>query len=77
VESDYFVTEDIVSWCDVRWDCDSPGVVVGNQGISGPITWDGGVVKKSNSINLEKFQCGLVDSLAIAVAVCEIICLGY
>ena len=76
VESDDFVTENVVSWCDIRWDCNSPGVVVSDQGIGGPVAWDCGIVNESYSVDLEKLQSGLINSLAITVAVCEVIYSG-
>lgn len=73
MESDDLVTEDVVSWCNVGGDGDGPRVVVGDQSIGSPVTRDSSVVQKSNSINLEEFQGGLVDSCAIAVTAGEVV----
>lgn len=68
-----FVTKDVVSGSDIRRYCDSPRVVVGNQLVGSPSTWDGSIIDEANAVDLEELESGLIDCFAVAIAVGEII----
>ena len=67
------VTEDVVARSDVAGDSDGPGVVISNQLIGRPGTWDSRVVKETNTVDLKEFQGRLINCLAVTTAVCEVV----
>jgi hypothetical protein len=67
------VTEDIVSRSDVGRNSDDPCVVVGNQLVGSPSTWDDIIVDEANAIYLKELQGSLVDCLAVTTAVGKIV----
>lgn len=55
------MSKDVVSRCDIGRNSDGPAIVVCDQSIACPISWECGVVEKTDSIDLEEFKGGLVD----------------
>ncbi len=68
------MSEDVVSWCDVGWDHGHPGVVVGDQVIRSPCTWNTRPNFETSFANLEELESGLVNGGAVvAIAGSEVV----
>lgn len=67
-----FVTEDIVSIRNVAGDSDCATVVVGDEVVRGPCTWNIIVVDQASLINLEELQGSFVNVRTVSVAVSHV-----
>jgi hypothetical protein len=59
----------VVPGCNRGWNFDHPAIVVFNQLVITPSSWNFGVIDKTHTINLEEFQCCLVNTLTRVPAV--------
>lgn len=69
MQSDNLVTDNVVTGSDIRWNGGGPAVVVGDQVVGSPCTGDTAVVYETGFVDFEPFQCGLVDTGTVSVAV--------
>ena len=61
VESDDLMAKDVVTRCDALRDRDSPAVIIRNQLIRTPRSRNRVIVDKTDFVNLEELERGLVD----------------
>jgi hypothetical protein len=66
------MTEDIAARCDIYWDSDQPGEIVGNQYIVGPVPRIVSSYQPS-TVNLEELERGLVHRFARPVAIGQVV----
>jgi hypothetical protein len=64
VQGNEFVSQDIVSGGESGRNLNHPAVVVGNQLVVPPGSRNSSIIDETHTINLEEFQCRLVNSLA-------------
>ena len=57
---DDLVTENIVSWSNVGWDLDGPGVVVLDQIVGSPVSWGSRAIDETSTADLEELKVGNV-----------------
>lgn len=62
----------VVARREILGDLDNPGVVVGNQHVRGPVARIA-AADEANTINLEELKRRLVDGLAVAIAVGQVV----
>ena len=72
MQSDDFMSEDVVTGSERRWYSKGPRDVVGNESIGSKVSWVG-AAKPSTSSNLVELQVGLGDCCAITIAVGEVV----
>lgn len=73
MEGDDFVTEDVVTWCDVGWDGESTSVVVSNQSVGSPGSRWGRTIDETTSLDLEELECGLVVGSTVTSTLGEVV----
>lgn len=67
------MTQNVVARSEALRNGDNPGVVVGNQLVTGPLTRCHGAVDQTTLVDLEELKRGLVSVLAFAGAFSEVI----
>src|ERR1700757_2583339 len=66
------MAEDVVAWCNGGRNLHQPTVIIGDQLIVTPGTRRGCIIDQTNSVNLEKLQCGLINSFATGTTVGQV-----